>query len=80
LGSGSAHSAEKGFYPAEGDAIDISESSGEFGRFPGSSLHFDLTPQNRTPVFVLGHGHAALDTDADARLWRLVLAQQSFQK
>jgi hypothetical protein len=69
-----------GFYPAEGDATDISDCSGEFGRFPGSLLHLDLASQNRTPVFVLGHGHAALDTDADARLWRLVPAQQSFQK
>jgi len=69
-----------GFYPAEGDATAISDGSGEFGRFPGPLLHFDLAPQNRAPVFVLGHGHAALDTDADARLWRLVPAQQSFQK
>ena len=75
LGSVSAHSAEKGFYPAEGDATDISDCSGEFGRFPGSPLHLDLTPKDRTPVFVLGHGHAAFDTNAHARLWRLFPAQ-----
>jgi hypothetical protein len=64
-----------GFYPAEGDATDISDCSREFGSFLGSPLHLDLASQNRTPVFVLGHGHAALDTDPYARLWRLVPPQ-----
>ena len=80
LGSVSAHSAEKGFYPAEGDATDISDCLGEFGSFLGSPLHLDLASQNRTPVFVLGHGHPTLDTDAHALLWRLIPTQQSFQK
>jgi hypothetical protein len=80
LRSVSAHSAEKGFYPAEGDATDISDSSGELRRLLGSLFHLFLASQNRTPVFVLGHGHAALDTDTHALFWRLVPTQQSFQK
>jgi len=66
--------------PPKAMRLMISDCSGQFGSFLGSPLHLDLASQNRTPVFVLGYGHAALDTDADARLWRLVLAQQSFQK
>jgi hypothetical protein len=80
LRSVSAHSAEWEFYPAEGDATDISDSSGELRRLVGPLLHLFLASQNGTPLFVLGHGHAALDTDAHALLWRLVSTQQSFQK
>lgn len=46
----------------------------------GGLLHLDLTTKDRTPILVLGYGHAALDTDADPWFRCVGFPQESFQK
>ena len=43
-------------------------------------LHFALTAEDRTPVFVFGNGHSALDTYADAGLRRFGLPKQFIEQ
>jgi hypothetical protein len=45
-----------------------------------SLLHFDLAAQNRTPVFVFGNGHSALDADASSCLGRVGFSQQAVEQ
>jgi hypothetical protein len=42
-------------------------------------LHRELRAKNRAPVLVFRDRHAALDTHADSRLWRLAFSKQTLQ-
>jgi len=43
-------------------------------------VHFQLAAADRAPFLVFGNGHAALDADADSRLWWVVLAKNLLEE
>jgi hypothetical protein len=70
---------ERGFYPAEGDAIEISDRS-DRRRVLGPAFEFLLAAQDGAPLLVLSYRHPALHADSHTWLGWLGPAEQAFQQ